>query len=382
MESIVFVGMDVHKSEFAICCLQPELFGEDVFFGHMEIRASATGVKKYLDRIKERYQKSTGEELKFICGYEAGCMGYALYHDMTRLGIACVILAPTSMPRYPASAIKTDKRDSEYIAKCLAYGNYKPVYVPDVLDEQVRDYIRMRNDHLVALKRLKQQVLAFCLRLGISYTGGQQKWTQIHLRWLRQLSLNPIHREILDEYLITYDSMVTRLDLLDRRIEKFAEEERYRERVKKLTCFLGVRPYTGLSILVETGDFERFKSASHYACYLGLTPGEYSSGTSIKRTGITKAGNSQARRLLIESAQSICKGSIGHKSKALLARQRGCSSETIAYADRANERLRRKYYRMIRGGKRRHTAVAAVARELACFIWGMMTNHMEIRVAG
>ncbi|NLA96390.1 MAG: IS110 family transposase, partial [Clostridiaceae bacterium] len=108
---------------------------------------------------------------------------------------------------------------------------------------------------------------------------------------------------------------------------------------------------------------------------------EYSSGTSIRREGITKAGNSQARLTLIESAQGICRGAIGFKSKALKARQAGQSSLVIAYADRANERLRRKYYRMILGGKKRNVAIAAVARELACFIWGMMTGHMENRMA-
>jgi len=201
------------------------------------------------------------------------------------------------------------------------------------------------------------------------------------MAWLHKLELDPIHREILDEYLITYDSMSNRLTLLERRIEEMASESRYKEQVKKLICFLGMSTYSALSILVETGDFSRFKSAAHYACYLGLTPGEYSSGTSIKRGGITKAGNSQARLTLIESAQSICRGAIGHKSKTLKARQAGQSSQVIAYADRANERLRRKYYRMILGGKKRNIAVAAVARELACFIWGMMTGHMESRMA-
>ena len=381
MKSIVFVGMDVHTTGITLCCLQPNLFEEDVFFGHMEVKTSANEVKRYLDRIQERYKEKTGGDLRFICGYEAGCMGYALYHDLTRLGIDCVILAPTSMPKFPAKSIKTDKRDSEYIAKCLAYGNYQSVYVPDVLDEQVRDYIRMRNDHKDAFKRLKQQINAFCIRVGALYTEGRSKWSQTHIAWLRKLELDPIHREILDEYLITYDSVSNRLALLDRRIEEMADEARYREQVEKLICFVGISSYSALSILVETGDFTRFKSAAHYACYLGLTPREYSSGTSIRREGITKAGNSQARLTLIESAQGICRGAIGFKSKALKARQAGQSSLVIAYADRANERLRRKYYRMILGGKKRNVAIAAVARELACFIWGMMTGHMENRMA-
>lgn len=133
---------------------------------------------------------------------------------------------------------------------------------------------------------------------------------------------------------------------------------------------------------METGDFTRFSRADCFASYLGLTPGEQSSGETIRRGGITKAGNKELRRLLVEAAQSIGRGRIGYKSKALKARQKGNDSKVIAYADRANERLRRKFYRMTRQGKKYNVAITAIARELACFIWGMMTNHLDVRQAG
>lgn len=134
-----------------------------------------------------------------------------------------------------------------------------------------------------------------------------------------------------------------------------------------------------MSLIVETGDFERFAKGNTYAAYLGLAPGENSSGEKVNRTGITKAGNSHLRLLLIEAAGGICKGAVGHKSKDLRARQNGNTAEVIAYADKANTRLRSRYYKFIRHGKKRNVAVAAVARELACFVWGMMTDHIEMR---
>lgn len=151
--------------------------------------------------------------------------------------------------------------------------------------------------------------------------------------------------------------------------------------MKKLTCFLGIKTHTALSLIVETGDFERFAKGNIYAAFLGLAPGENSSGEHINRTGITKAGNSHLRLLLIESAGGICKGVIGHKSKELRARQNGNTAEVIAYADKANTRLRSRYYRLIRHGKKRNVAVAAIARELACFVWGMMTDNIGMRTA-
>ncbi len=101
----------------------------------------------------------------------------------------------------------------------------------------------------------------------------------------------------------------------------------------------------------------------------------------VNRLGITKAGNSHLRLLLVEAAGGICKGAIGHKSKALRQRQQGNSAEVIAYADKANARLRSKYYRLIRHGKKRNVAVAAIARELACFVWGMMTDNIDVTAA-
>ena len=131
-------------------------------------------------------------------------------------------------------------------------------------------------------------------------------------------------------------------------------------------------------MIVETGDFKRFAKGNTYAAFLGLAPGEHSSSTNVNRLGISKAGNSHLRCLLIEAAKGICKGAIGHKSKELRSRQKGQAAEVIAYADKANTRLRSKYYRMIRHGKKKNVAVAAVARELACFIWGMMTGNISI----
>ena len=81
----------------------------------------------------------------------------------------------------------------------------------------------------------------------------------------------------------------------------------------------------------------------------------------------------------ITAAKGICKGAIGHKSQELRSRQSGQTAEVIAYADKANTRLRSKYYKMIRHEKKKNIAVAAVARELACFVWGMMTGNISIR---
>jgi transposase len=176
----------------------------------------------------------------------------------------------------------------------------------------------------------------------------------------------------------SYDEQTAKVERFDRRIEEIASQEKYHEKVKKLGCFLGIKTHTALSLIVETGDFERFAKGNVYAAYLGLAPGERSSGDKTNRLGISKAGNSHLRLLLVEAAGGICKGAVGHKSKDLRQRQNGNMAEVIAYADKANTRLRSRYYKLIRHGKKRNVAVAAIARELACFVWGMMTDSIDM----
>lgn len=376
MKRIVYIGMDVHSTNFTFCSLEPKLGGEDKVFGCMQSEADVKNVLKYIEGLK----KELGGDVEFLCGYEAGCLGFSLYHQLKKQGVECVILAPSTMMASKGKRIKTDARDAKRIAQCLAYGTYRSVHIPSSDDDAVKEYIRMRDDHKIALKKLKQQINALCLRNGRQYT--RTKWSLAHLRWLREMDWQEaVLKETLQEYLMTFEQMTNKLEALDRRIEELGQGEKYKERVKKLVCLLGVKTRTALASIVEVGDFCRFEKGSTYAAYLGLTPGESSSGDSVRRGGLSKAGNAHLRTLYIEAAQGICKGRIGHKSKELKARQAGSRQEVIAYADQANERLRRKYYRLTHREKKRNVAVAAIARELACFIWGLMTNHTERRVA-
>ena len=228
----------------------------------------------------------------------------------------------------------------------------------------------MCDDHKLQLKVTKQRINAFCLRKGKSYEST--KWSRAHIAWLKSLELSPVDRETLNSYLETYEAQVNRIERFLVRIEELAHGERYAEKVGKLNSFLGVTTPTALAVVAETGDFSRFGKATNLASFYGLTPGEHSSGESVHREGITKAGNTHIRRLLVEAAQSICRGAVGSKSKALKARQSGQPQEVVAYADKANVRMRSKYYRMVRREKKRNVIVTAIARELTCFIWGMM----------
>lgn len=377
MNRIIKIGMDVHSTNYTLCAMEPVLGAEDRIYGEIQIAPDYKEVICFIESVKMKLGFDNNYSIE--CGYEAGCLGYTLYHQLTDAGIKCVILAPTTMLTEQGFRIKTDKRDAQLIAKCLCYGGYHPVYIPTGEDDAVKEYVRMRDDHKAALKKVKQQINAYVLRHGHQYAGT--KWTLKHINWLKKLELEPMYRETLNEYIASFEEQEAKIERFDKRIEEIAAEGRYQEDAKKLGCFLGIRTHTELSLIVETGDFKRFAKGNIYAAFLGLVPGEHSSSQKVNHLGITKAGNSHLRRLLIEAATGICKGAIGHKSKELRSRQNGQSAEVIAYADKANTRLRSKYYKMIRHGKKKNVAVAAVARELACFIWGMMTGNTSMSQA-
>jgi transposase len=370
MNSIVYVGMDVHKENYTLCCYSIE---EDKLQYKQTVLPDYKLILKYLERVRTAYS----EGIEFVCGYEAGCLGYTLYHQLTDHGVKCVILAPTTMAITNNNRIKTDKRDAGNIARCLAFHTYNAVFVPTAEDEAVKEYIRMRDDQKKALKIIKQQILALVLRHGYRFEEGKNYWTAKHVTWLKSLDLGGILQESLNEYLVTYDYLSDKIERMDKRIEELAGDERYKEKVKKLSCLIGVKTHTALSAVVEIGDFKRFAKPEKLASYLGLVPGEDSSGEKHSRGSITKAGNCHVRRLLVEASQSYTRGAAGHKSKDLKRRQDGNTTQVIAYADKANERLRRKFYRMTLKNKiNRNIATTAIARELACFMWGLMTDNI------
>ena len=370
MSSIYYVGMDVHKENYTLCCYR---FEEDELQYKQTISPDYRLVLKYLEQIRQR----NSEVIEFVCGYEAGCLGYTLYHQLTEHGVKCVILAPTTIAITNKNRVKTDKRDAGNIARSLAFHTYSEVHVPTTEDEAVKEYIRMRDDQKKALKIIKQQILALVLRQGYRFVDGKNYWTEKHVKWLKSLKMGGVIQESLDEYLVTYDYLTDKIERLDKRIEELASDERYVENVKKLSCLIGIKTHTALATIVEIGDFNRFQSAEKITAYLGLVPSEDSSGGKQSRGGITKAGNSHVRRLLVEASQSYTRGAVGHKSKDLKRRQDGNSPQIIAYADKANERLRRKFYRMtLKNKTNRNVAATAIARELACFIWGLMTDNI------
>lgn len=376
MNRIVYIGMDVHTSNYTLCSLDPG-YGvkKDNYFAEVQFTNNfVTNVVNYVSNLKKKMK-----DCEFVCGYEAGCLGYSTYKDLTKAGIKCVIMAPSTMAvQKGGKKVKNDRRDARVIAQCLAYQTYKEVYVLSEHDDAVRGYLRMQDSHNKALKRIKQQIIAFCTGHGL-FSPTKSNWTVAHLKWLKGLKFNdPVEQEIINEYLSSYTYLCDKIKAMDVRIEVLASEKQYCENVKKLKCIKGIETNVALTLLAEIGDFNRFSKPTDFAAYLGLIPGEQSSGDKVRGTGITKAGNSTLRQKLTEAAKGYWRGRIGMKSATFKKFEKELPKEVTEYALKANTRLQRKFFNMTHvKGKNMNVAASACAREMACFVWGLITNHYD-----
>lgn len=386
----LYVGADVHYHTYNLCAKvlpwgpSACLSDNDGIVSEGRCDASVSAMAKFIKKAKDNFVKLTGYTPTFevVVGYEAGVCGTYLHNELEKRDINCEILAPTTMAVAAGSKkVKNDRLDARMIADCLINNTYKAVHVLNAQDTSVRDYIRMRDAEVDDLKKIKQRITAFIGSRGFIYPSSKSKWTLAHMKWLKEIKCEvDLDQETLDEYLSRLSNQQDRIKRLDARILELAKSEAYVEKVNKMACFKGITALRALSILVEIGDFSRFASASQFASYLGLTPGEQSSGSKRVTTGITKAGNGIVRTELVEAAQSACRGRAGVKSKVLKARQAGQPAAVIEYADRGSHRFVSRYYKLMNCNKRRNVAVVAVAREMACFIWGMMQLHSSAAV--
>ena len=219
-----------------------------------------------------------------VTGYGVGPIYMATNDECKRafdyakaIGVKTVVAVPNEQKG--KKRVKTDKRDAKKIAKCLAYHTYSPVHIPTEKDDQVKEFIRMRDDIKANLKRTKQQIISFCLRHGLVYTQTRTTWTQAHLKWLRDQKLPGLYQETLDEYILHLTQLMEKVERLDKRIEDLSNRETYKEAVDHMTCFIGIKRPTALAVIAEVGDFRRFATACQFSSYLGLTPARIPAAT-------------------------------------------------------------------------------------------------------
>jgi transposase len=313
-----------------------------------------------------------GVRLRFC--YEAGPCGYGIQRHLSTHGHECVVVAPSLIPKRAGDRIKTDRRDASSLARLHRAGELTAVWVPDPGHEAMRDLVRARLDAVHALRRARQQLSGFLLRQGCHYR--RPAWTKLHRRWLSGLKFEqPVHHLVLEDYIQAVEAAEARRDRLTAQIEEMLPDWTLAPVVAALQTMRGMALVNAAMLIAELGDLSRFAKPRQLMAYLGLVPSEHSSGTSIKRGGLTKAGNSAARRLLIEAAW--CYRFPARISRELLLRQESQPKPIREIAWKAQLRLCARYRRLARTGKPANIVTAAIARELTGFIWAI-AQHVAV----
>jgi len=303
--------------------------------------------------------------------YEAGVSGYDLYRQLTALGVECAVIAPALTPRKPGEHVKTDRRDAAKLVRLFRAGELTAIHVRTEAQEGVRDLTRCRDDIRADVVRWRHRVLKLLARHGRVYQAGKN-WSQAHWRWIRtQHFEDPALTHALDASLEALEQALRRRVDLDRAIEAVATQP-YRDAVGTLRCFRGINTLSAMILVAEIVDFQRFRRPRALMAYLGLVPSEHSSGARQRRGALTKAGNTHARRVLVEAAWHYRhRPALGERLARRTAEQ---PPAVVAEAWRAQQRLHRRYRHLVGHGKRPTVAVAAVARELVGFVWAAMTR--------
>ena len=366
----VFIGIDTSKLRNAVAIAEAGRNGKVCYLGEIDTSEAAT--KKLVASLARKYRRLT------FC-YEAGPTGYGLHRHIESLGHSCIVAAPSLVPKKAGDRIKTNRRDAEGLARLLRAGELTAVWVPDTRHEAMRELARARDSARQDLTRKRQQVSSMLLRMGLHYPGTRT-WSARHRSWLANLKLEHAeHRFVLEELLVAERQAGERIGRLEQAIRDALGNWSLRDIVPALMAMRGIDMISAVTILAEIGDLTRFANPRQLMAYLGLVPSERSTGDAVRRGPITKAGNSRARRVLVEAAWAYRHPArVGFEKQASVAAAPRPARE-IAW--KAQVRLCKRFRSLTRKGKKSTVAAIAIARELAAFIWAI-AHEVEAASAG
>jgi len=360
----MWIGMDVHKTSTTLAILPGDSNEAEI------LKTTST-----VPAIRKLFRKLSKRGAPRAC-YESSGAGYVLQRGLDRSGFHCDVVASGLIPRRPGDRRKNDRLDAINLAKHYRAGNLTSIEVPDEDREAARQLVRSRlavQRHIICLKHRIVRVLA---THGYIFSGTKCNWTIKHRAWLRTLQrdLPGLLRIVLSTHTAHLEYLEEQRANLDADLVSLSGCDPWRRPVMALRCFRGIDTLTAMTLVTEIGDIRRFRSPRALMSYTGLVPGERSSGDHCHRGPITKAGNAYIRRVLVEAAWHY-----RHRTGAdqkLKNRRQGQAPMVVAIAHKAQNRLHRRFHRLVdRRGQ--YKAVAAIARELAGFIWAAMMAVAE-----
>jgi transposase len=279
------------------------------------------------------------------------------------------VVAPALIPRRSGERVKTNRRDALTLARLFRAGELSGVWVPDAVHEAVRDLVRGRTTAAEDVRRKRQQLLSFLLRHGRIFSGGDH-WTRAHRRWLAEQSFDHAAQQIVFQDAVTaIEDSAERQRRLEEQLASLVPAWSMAPVVTAYQAMRGVSFLVAVTFAAEIGDVRRFDTPRQLMSFLGLVPAERSTGETVRRSGLTLAGNRRARRVLIEAAWSYRHPA--RVSETLRIRLEGLPKTIRDIAWKAQVRLCGRYRRLNAAGKKLPVIIAAIAREMAAFLWAI-----------
>jgi transposase len=259
----------------------------------------------------------------YKCVYEAGYCGFWPQRALSAAGVACIVVHPCDVPTTDKERKnRNDLVDARKLARSLRNADLEAIYVPSRAAEEDRNLVRSRQQLVKKQTRCKNQVKAFLACYGLTppaeVAGGH--WSRKYLQYLQDLRFErPSGRRTLE--LVLEERFFLREQIADvtRQIRALSTEEPYRELVQLLRTVPGISLLSAMVLLTELIDLDRFKDFDHLASFVGLTPGEDSTGgeqTVTQLGGRTQGPRAHAGVQRADEANDQDEGDHPHRPQA------------------------------------------------------------------
>lgn len=325
------IGVDLHKRESQLCFLAPD----------------GTATERRIVTSHERFTAVFDQQPPARVLLEASTESEWVARHLESLGHTVIVADPNYAPMYATRTrrVKTDKRDARALADACRLGAYRPAHRLSDARRHVRAELAVRD----ALVRTRTRYIALAKALvrrdGLRVAGSESE--RVAMR-IAALDLSPALAAELAPLFRVLAPLNAEIAAADQRLVAQMAADPI---AQLLATVPGIGPITACALVATIDDITRFSSAHQLEAYLGVVPGERSSGEQRRVGRITKAGNARARWLLVEAAWRILRS----RSEATAALR----AWTLAIAARRGKRI----------------AIVALARRLAGIVYAMWRDH-------
>jgi transposase len=356
-------GLAVHKDAIAVAYVAKAHEAAVIDLGPIGTRQGD------LDQLVRTLQANAPH---LVCVEAAGPCGDGLSRSLPQKGYDCGGVAPSRIPTKAGDRITTDRRDAVQWARLRRSGALTPAYVPTVAAEAMRDLSRARAATLHDLTTAKCRLNACRLRQD-SRSTGRATWGPAPLRWLREVVWpTPAQPSVFHAEVRAGTEHTERRQRLAQARHEHVNTWRLSPVVEALQALRGVQWTVAITPIAERGDLTRFDNPRPLLKDPGLLPSDYASGARRRQGSITNAGNTHARRALLEGAWAD--RDPAHVSRHLQLRLAQPPNAIQDLSWKAPVRLCQRDRRLMARGKHANPVVGAMARERAGFLGAIATQ--------